>query len=361
MNVKEIKMKKWFILAAVCIFFVFMAILAWQFYKHTIGKENTYSSNGRIEGTEIDIAPRMGQRILNLLVREGDSVEKGQVVVRMDTDVLEAELKEAQAKRLQAESLVAISEKELLQRQSEKETAEAELEKQEAELENADKTLARSSILAPQGGLSRQEFDNDEAHYKGAVATRNATMARVETASAAIATVLEQIIGAKATVLAAQATIERVQVDIKDSTLDSPCDGRVQFRVAQKGEVVPTGGRILRILDLNDIYMTFFLPTDLVGRIPIGDEARIVLDAFPDYVIPAYISFVSDVAQFTPKSVETKTEREKLMFRLRAQIPVDFLEKHRKQMKTGLPGVAYLRMDKSRPWPKHLEYRDELW
>lgn len=293
-----------------------------------------------------------------MLVREGDFVETGQVVVRMNTDVLEADFKEAMAKLLQAQSLVAVSEKELLQKQSDKTAAEAQFKKDEAELENAEKTLARSTALAPEGAFSQQEFDNDQARYKAAVAAGNASKAKVETADAAIATVREQIIGAQAAVAAAEAAIARIQVDINDSTLTCPREGRVQFRVAQIGEVVPTGGRILRTLDLTDIYMTFFLPTDLVGRISIGDESRIVLDAFPDYVIPAYISFVSDVAQFTPKTVETKTEREKLMFRLRAQVPVDFLKNHINQVKTGLPGVAFLRIDKSKPWPKHLEYKN---
>lgn len=327
-------------------------------YKHK-NKDTTYSSNGRIEGTEIDIAPRIGQRIMDMLVREGDSVEPGQSLVFMNTNVLEAELKESNAKLLQALSLVAISEKDLLQRQTEKATAEFELNQNESELEVAKKTLARSTKLAPKGSISQQEFDNDEARYKSALAGRDASLSRVETAEAAIATVREQIVEAQATVKAAQAAIERIEVDIRDSILVSPIAGRVQYRVAQIGEVVPSGGRILRILDLSDIYMTFFLPTDLVGRIPIGDEARIVLDAFPDRVIPAYISFISDVAQFTPKSVETKSEREKLMFRLRAQVPKEYLKKNINQVKTGLPGVAYLRIDRNQPWPKHLEIKDE--
>lgn len=352
------KKKTWITAFFLLILFVVLAVLVWKFYHKE--EDNTYSSNGRIEGTEIDIAPRIGQRIIDMLVREGDSVEVGQVLVSMSTDVLDAELKETEAKLLQAIALVATSEKELLQRKSEKETAESELRQYEAELENAEKKLARSSKLAPIGGTSQQEFDDDDANYKSAIAGVDASKAKVETAAAAIATVVEKIIGAQAAVKAAQAAIERIQVDINDSTLTCPCRGRVQYRVAQIGEMVPSGGRILRVLDLTDIYMTFFLPTDLVGRIPIEDEARIVLDAFPDYVIPAYISFISDVAQFTPKTVETKTEREKLMFRLRAQVPVDFLNKNINEMKTGLPGVAYLRIDKSKPWPKHLGYRDDL-
>ena len=94
----------------------------------------------------------------------------------------------------------------------------------------------------------------------------------------------------------------------------------MQFRVAQPGEVLGAGGVVLNMVDLTDVYMTFFLPTASAGRIALGTEARLVLDAAPHYVVPAAISFVADVAQFTPRTVETSAEREKLMFRLRARI-----------------------------------------
>jgi len=100
----------------------------------------------------------------------------------------------------------------------------------------------------------------------------------------------------------------------------------VQYRVAQPGEVVGAGGRVINMVDLSDVYMTFFLPTALAGRVAMGTEVRLVLDAIPQYVIPAQVSFISDVAQFTPKTVETANEREKLMFRIRAQIPVELLK-----------------------------------
>ncbi|MDY0213851.1 MAG: HlyD family efflux transporter periplasmic adaptor subunit, partial [Desulfuromonadaceae bacterium] len=116
-------------------------------------------------------------------------------------------------------------------------------------------------------------------------------------------------------------------------------------------------GRVLNLVDLSDVYMTFFLPTAAAGRVALGTEVRLVLDAAPEYVIPAQASFVADVAQFTPKTVETASEREKLMFRVRAQIPVDLLKKHILQVKTGLPGMAYIRLDPTVQWPPHLQIK----
>lgn len=89
----------------------------------------------------------------------------------------------------------------------------------------------------------------------------------------------------------------------------------------------------------------------------IGSEVRVVLDAAPQYVIPAKISFVADVAQFTPKTVETAEERQKLMFRLKAKIAPELLQQYIRSVKTGLPGVAYVRLDESAPWPDRLQIK----
>ena len=139
--------------------------------------------------------------------------------------------------------------------------------------------------------------------------------------------------------------------------LKAPRDGRVQYRVAQPGEVLNAGGKVLNMVDLNDVYMTFFLPTDWAGRVKLGAEVRLVLDAAPQFVIPAKVTFVADVAQFTPKTVETAEERQKLTFRIKAHIPPEVLKKYVRDVKTGLPGMAYVQLDPQAPWPANLEVK----
>ena len=153
---------------------------------------------------------------------------------------------------------------------------------------------------------------------------------------------------------ASEATIARVEADIKDSELKSPRDGRVEYRVAQPGEVLASGGKVLNLVDLSDVYMTFFLPETAVGKVALGSEVRIILDAAPQYVIPAKVSYVASTAQFTPKTVETASERQKLMFRVRAQFSRELLQKHLKLVKTGLPGMAWLKLDPHAQWPANL-------
>jgi HlyD family secretion protein len=175
--------------------------------------------------------------------------------------------------------------------------------------------------------------------------------------AAAIATAKTEIIAAGANVESARAAVERIQADINDSTLKSPRTGRVQYRVSQPGEVLPAGGRVLNIIDLTDVYMNFFLPEAAAGRVKIGAEVRLVLDALPRSVIPARVSFVADVAQFTPKTVETALERQKLAFRIRAHIAPELLAQYSRDVKAGMPGMAYVRLDPEAPWPGHLQVK----
>ena len=155
------------------------------------------------------------------------------------------------------------------------------------------------------------------------------------------------------------AEIARIQADLDDSKLIAPMDGRVQYRIAEAGEVLSSGGRVLNLVDLTDVYMTFFLPEGIAGKVAIGADARILLDALPDVAIPAKISFVASTAQFTPKTVETQIERQKLMFRIKAKIAPELLKKYIEYVKTGLPGVAYVKINPEAKWPDFLKTQKE--
>ena len=171
-------------------------------------------------------------------------------------------------------------------------------------------------------------------------------------AQAAIVAARAQVTAYESNVRAAAATKARINVELADCELKAPRDGRVQFRIAQPGEVIGAGGKVLNMVDLADVYMTFFLPETVAGRVAMESEVRIVLDAAPQYAIPAKVSFVASTAQFTPKTVETASERQKLMFRVKARVDRELLRKYIEQVKTGLPGVAWVRLDDQAEWPK---------
>lgn len=349
--------KKWLFRVAGLLAVTVTGFVAWQKFAATGRDNGLVSGNGRIEAVEIDVAAKSSGRVKEILVREGEFVTAGQVLATMDTETLEAQLRQAEAELQQTQSSVATARSQLARCESEKAAALATVRQREAELVKARQHSGRSAALLKEGVLAKQDADDDFSQLQSSEAVVNSARAQVAASEASITAVRTQIAGAQASVNAARANVERIQADIRDNALKSPRDGRVQYRVAQPGEVVAAGGRVLSLLDLSDVYMTFFLPTTAAGRIALGAEVRLILDAVPQYVLPAKVSFVAAEAQFTPKTVETASEREKLMFRVRAQIPVELLKKHITQVKTGLPGMAYVRQDPNLPWPARLQVK----
>lgn len=327
----------------------------WQQSRDGELPEGIASGNGRIEAVEIDVSTKSPGRIKEILVDEGDFVKAGQVLARIDTTQLEAQRRQAEAQLQRATVGVETANSLVTQREAERTAAAAVVAQREAELDAAKRTLVRTEQLAANNTISMQVLDNDRAAEQSSTAAVAAAQAQVAASEAAINAAKAQVIDAKAAVDAARATIESISADIDDATLVSPRDGRVQFRVAEPGEVLGAGGRVLNLVDLGDVYMTFFLSTAQAGRVAIGTDVRLVLDAAPQYVIPAKVTFVADVAQFTPKTVETEEERLKLMFRIKAQISPELLGKYIQQVKTGLPGMAYVRLDPQAEWPAGLQ------
>lgn len=347
MNIKKLT------LVSVVVILGLVAYLVWQNMTQP-DTEALVSGNGRIEATEINISSKLAGQLEEILVQEGDFVASGQVLARIKVSALEAQLREVQAQQRQAQDGIATAEAQVAMRISEKAAAQAMVVQRETELIAAKNRLARTEILAKDGASSKQQLDDERADVKSVAAVLSAARAQVDSAQSAIVAARSQVSSARSQVDAIKATVERINFDIEDAQLKAPLKARVQFFVAQPGEMIAAGGRVMNLIDLSDVYMTFFLPETVAGRIAIGTEVRIVLDAAKNVVIPARVSFVADTAQFTPKTVETASERQKLMFRVKAKIDPALLQKHIQQVKTGLPGVAYIKVDESAPWPEFL-------
>lgn len=286
-------------------------------------------ANGRVEATQVDIATRIPGRVLEILPREGDMVEAGALVARLDGAEIDAQVLQARAEVERARQSLA--------------AAQATRASREAELLFARQELHRAEQLADQGYAPQERLDERRRLVQTALAALNAATAAIDEATAAIAV--------------AEAAVQRMEVLQDDTRITSPVRGRVQYRLVEPGAVLAAGGRIATVLDLTDVWMTVFLPADEAGRLRYGAEARIVLDAAPDYVFPASVSFVAAEAQFTPKTVETQSEREDLMFRVKLRAPADMLRRIEDRVKVGLRGMAYVRIDPQTPWPENLALR----
>ncbi|XQW83856.1 HlyD family secretion protein [Thalassotalea piscium] len=285
--------------------------------------------NGRIEATEYDIATKLPGRLVDVLVQEGDMVNAEQTLATIDTDDLNAQLREANAGLREAiES---------------RKYALAIVDQYKSELNLAETKLRRYAQLLEQGHTSQETVDMQRT-----VAT---------SAEAALKAANVKVIQSDAGIEAAKARIQRLESNIADSTLKTPIRGRILYRLAEPGEVLGSGGKVLTVLDLTDVYMSIYLPTSEAGKVTVGSQARIILDAIPEYILPATVSFVSAQAQFTPKSVETRDERDKLMFRVKVKIDPLLLKEHIEQVKTGVPGLAYVLLAPEKEWPEKLQVR----
>ena len=346
-------MKKTIVISLVAV--VTAAAAAGYFYKLKLDEEKMlhpkfYGGNGRLEATEVNLAAKLAGRVDAVLVREGDMVTKGQPLVQMQVNTINAQMKQAVAKKKAAETNAAAAHAKVKVKESELEAAKAMCEQKQASYDLSKKTYDRDKQLVPSGSISQQKMDDSESAYRSAEAALAAARANVVQAEASVNAAKAEEASRKADVEAAQADIERIQADLDDSLLLSTVDGRVQYRIAEPGEVLSAGGRVLNLVDLTDVYMTFFAPEYIAGRIEIGAEVYLVLDALPDKPIPAKVTYVASVAQFTPKTVETQQERQKYMFRVKAHVDPVLLKKYIEYVKTGVPGMAWVRMDPNASW-----------
>lgn len=285
------------------------------------------ASNGRLEADEVDIDTKFPGRVAEIDADEGSMVTQGQVVARMDTRDLAASL-------AQAESMID-------QTQHTATSLRADIRQQATQIKFAAQQLQRTRALLPSGYATREELDLRQAAFDAAVSAYNSDQEKLNAAIAAQR--------------AAEHNAELIRVNINDSTLIAPKHGPIQYRLSNVGEVLPAGGKVFTMLDIDYVYMDVFLPTAQAGRVFIGAPARIVLDAWPDVAIPASVVFAAAQNQFTPKTVETKEERDKLMFRIRVRISRTLLEQHAAQVRSGLPGMAYVLLDPRKPWPAFLQ------
>ncbi|AKU96576.1 HlyD family secretion protein [Labilithrix luteola] len=317
---------KWIIGAAAV---ALVLVIGFRYWKSRQNKlpEGIVSGNGRLEGKLVDVAAKEPLRVKELLVDEGALVKPGQVLVKLDTVTLEAELAEAKASIDAAQERLAV--------------ARASIVKQTSEINLATIEVERTERLVADGAGSQRELDVRRTKLETTKATLAEAQATLQTATQGVAV--------------AQANAATIQTRIDDATLTSPVTGRVLYRLAETGEVLAPGGKALTLVNLEDIYMEIFLPSEQAAGVKIGAEGRITVDFDPHRAVAGYVSFVSPEAQFTPKQVETRSEREKLMFRVKIQVPKDLATQYVERIKTGVRGVGYVKVKDSAVWPARLQ------
>lgn len=320
------------IILVLAVLAAFLGYAAWKVLlaPSDLPPEGFATGNGRIEADLVDISARLAGRIEDITVREGDLVQPGDLLAVMDTSELAAQKMRAEAAVASADAAVMV--------------AQAGVAQAKAKLALSRSELARAETLSERDVLSK--------------ANRDIKSTEAQLDEAGLASAEANVVAKQRAVDAETAALREIEARIADSTLYASQAGRVLYRLAQPGEVLGSGGKVLTLVSLGNVYMEFFLPASAAPRLQLGDEARIIVDAMPDVAVPAMVSFIAPQAQFTPKQVETIEERESLMFRIRVRIPQDLVSERLAQVKTGVRGVAWVRLagpDGTLPaWPEGL-------
>lgn len=310
------------------LFAIAIAGTVWYYRQPADLSSDLLYGNGRLEATEVDVATKIAGRVASVYADEGDHLQQHQKIAELEVNDIRAQLRAAEAQILQA--------------QQSKQEALAGVASAQSQYNLAKVTLERSEKLMSKNFISKDQLDQVRSALQVAKANFNAAQTRVSAADA--------------TEAAANASADVIRSTLQDATLTAPISGRVLYRLAEPGEVLSAGSKVVTLLDLSDVYMSVYLSAAESGQVMLGTPARIMLDALPA-PIPAKVVYVAPRAQFTPKEVETRNEREKLMFRIKVRVDPDWLQVHAALAKPGMPGVAYIKLSADTEWPAQLPVR----
>lgn len=313
-------------------------------------------SNGRLELARTDVASLYAGRVEQVLVDEGQAVQQGDLLVKLSSQSVQAQHAAAQAQYEATQAKYNAAQAHQQQATDAVERANAQIKAQQQQLQIAQLDVDNALELRKDNLISKSELAKRIATRDAAKAQLAAITFRQDEATAGVAQAEANLSQAQATIEQSKAQVSQVNSILNDLSITAPKAGRIQYKLVEVGNVITAGAKVVSLLDLNDVSMTLFLPGPVINQVSLNSEARIVLDGL-DYVFPATVSFIADDAQFTPKFVETDSERAKLMFKVKLKIPTDIAHQHRQQLHGGMRGNGYLLTTPDTEWTTDLQVK----
>jgi HlyD family secretion protein len=268
--------------------------------------EGLIQANGRIEGDRCTVASKVAGQVKQLLVREGDAVEGGQVLIQLDDVQMRAKVEQAR------QGLKA---------------AQAQLNAATLSEQQARRDAERMRELLTEGTITKHESEQAELAWSVAK---------------------HQLQAAEAQRNLAQATLDEVSSILDDMTIRAPAGGVITTRTVDVGELVAAGAPLLDIVDLDRLYLKVYIPEKEIGKVRLGLNAQVYTDAFPDTPFAASVCYIASRAEFTPKEVQTPDERVKLVYAVKLYLK----DNPQQQLTPGLPADAVIRWKEDVPWAK---------
>ncbi|MDE2060008.1 MAG: efflux RND transporter periplasmic adaptor subunit [candidate division NC10 bacterium] len=309
-------------------------IVGWRLVREK-GDGDNLVANGTIEATEVEVSSKLPGRLAQLLVKEGDQVQANQVIARLDTSEIEAEVAQAQAALAKAEAQL----KELLagSRLQEIEEARANLQQADDNLKLARDDWDRFDNLFKEGAISIQE--RDRAKNRVEVAASQVKAARERYELIRVGPRPEVIEAARHERDRAKGALGMAKVRLRDSTILAPLSAIVLTKRAEQGEVVNPGFPIVILIDPDDLWLRVYIPESEIGLVSIGQAAAVTVDSFPNRRFEGKVVEISSKAEFTPRTVQTKKERVNLVFGVKIS-----LDNRDRLLKPGMPADAEIKM-----------------
>jgi HlyD family secretion protein len=295
---------------------LFAAVIALAGCRRNAADSNTIRLNGRIESTSVDLAPKIAGRVSEVLVREGARVKAGDLLVRLDLGdtaiAVEREQAGVRSAEARADDVKAGS------RSQEIAAAQAELTDRRASLQLAAKENERQTFLLSKRVGTQRDYDRahtDLERARAAVAASEERLALVQAGARK-----NQTLAAEADAQRAAAVLKQSVVLAKENEIRAPADGIVLHRLAEPGQLVSPGQPAVTLAFADHLFVRTFIPESQLGRIKVGAAAEVTVDAFPNRTFAAHITEISPDAEFTPKAVETKSERVNLVYGAKADL-----------------------------------------
>ena len=321
---------KRFIRIIILVVLVSAVILGVRWYLQAEGNQSASELRiyGNIDIRKADLAFNEQERIAQVLVEEGDRVTAGQVLARLQTNRLEAQIREIKAKIAAQQQVV--KRLEAGTRPQEIEQARAEVAAARARVKNATKSYERIRETSKAGATSRQALDNIQAQL-------NVDQAQLKVKEKALNLAIEgprkeDIAAARNSLKTLEASLSLLQIRLSDMTLTSPATGVIQNRILEPGEMASPNQPVVTLVLTDPKWVRAYVPEPDLGRINLGMKAKILSDSFPDQSFEGWIGFISPVAEFTPKTVETEDLRTKLVYEVRV-----FVHDSEDLLRLGMP------------------------
>jgi HlyD family secretion protein len=336
-------LKKRIIIAVFIVLLIGVGLFVYFGQQKTLKGEIYYS--GTIEATQANLAFQTAGRVQNVLVKEGHAVVKDQVLAELDSAELASRLAQARASldrsrknQQQLETMLQVYEQTL---PAEVARAEAGAASARFALEDARKNDRRYDQLFQKGVASAKERDTTRLGYDTAAA-RLAEAEAVLTAARSnlkkIDAARQDLEAARSQVQVSQAAVDQADIQFRYASLKAPIGGVITSRNVEPGEVVTTGREVLTLCDLSRVDLKIFVDETSIGNVKPGQKVEVRIDTFPDKVYPGHVAYVSPEGEFTPKIIQTKKERVKLVYLVKVSIPNPNFE-----LKSGMPADAWLR------------------